>query len=825
MPRFLLLWALLINSLSASPFEIVLRPPIIDDYTPTQRSKLDRSSVAIPLHQLPAAIPLPRIPWLKDEGDFWTGKDPLFDLAEFRSGNRTMGWLALTDEHFLIHVEVIDQNHENDFEGKDIRKGDSLWVLFDAWGDDNHDRPYVHARSRTNWDRLSPFLPPTEESHPNWNARYLAALAKGQSSSQRIVTDGLGRETVMRSSVATVTRKDQVTTYDLRIPWKDFGTSPGKILHSALSIRSFDPRSPSPAFNPGTQWGGGSLANDQLELNGIFDNPSLSTLQRVLFAPPKEPKASAHVSSRHLWSETDHGEIVVTTNIKGPLFAEITVGSETKGHLLTDEKPKLGWRRYGVLALSKLKADSKPVPFKVVLFHEGREVASAATTLVPAFQIHEELDHTIQELAKRSEGTLVSRYQTLLESDRFERHRRKDLEKHDLALLPRSSKLVEAPTSGVLAMAKGPRWENIHSSWAPLLLAASNPDHSSGGIAEIWIPKDYDPRKTYPAYIWCNHDLRFEYDFQRPLPAGGYTEGLKKSSRPESPEPKDANLVHIIDQSDGFIIIPRVDWIDTSSGLRNMILLIDHVLATDSPLPIDRNRVHLWGGGKGGAIARTTAAALPDRFASLITVLDTTSVNLFPGESWDTWKEAGESTWFALAGSDAVRNRSYLPSFFSLHPKTNAKAIRWRETIFAPQRDPSDTDQRLVIERYPWFPESPFQNVLPLNAGEDMHNWRVKQKRSRPSNFSYLKIHDLPLATWGIWMERDKHWHAFKADTWPRYEVRIEGQTVHLTTKNCGRCSVHLGPGGLEMTGEVTLYWNGHHVHNGPVPKTGIKLK
>lgn len=835
MPRFLVVFLVLLSHLHGwgAPFEIVLRPPIVDDYSPADRSRLNRSSVKIPPNHLPAATALPRIPWLEKEGDFWTGRDPLIDLAEFRSGNRTMGWLALTDEHFLIHVEVIDQHHENDLEGKEIRKGDSLWVLFDAWGDDNHDRPYVHARSRTDWDPFlfGRWLPPSnDQSKTDWNALYVAALAKGQSASQRILTDDRGTEEALLNSIATVTRKEQVTSYDLQIPWKDFGTTPGTILHSALSIRSFDPRSPAPAFNPGAQWGGGSLAKDKRHLNGIFDEQSLSTLQRVLFEPPSQPRAFAHVSSRHLWSEDDHGEIVVTTNTKGPLFAEITVGSETKGHLLADEKPDIGWRRYGVLALPKLKADSKPIPFKVVLFHEGREIASAETTLVPAYQIHEELDRTIKKLEGQFKDSALSNshYLSLLESDRYERQRRKDRDKRDLALLLRPSPLVEATTKGVLAIAKDPTWETILSPRGPLILAASNPDHTAGGMAEIWLPRGYDPRNSYPAYLWCNHDLRFEYQFQRPSPVGGYPEALGEQSTPtKSPKPSNSDAVQVIDhhQADGFIIVPRVDWNNSSSGLRNMILLLDHLLASESPLPIDRNRVHLWGGGKGGAIARTTAAALPDKFASLVTVLDTTPVNTFPGEPWDTWSEAGEPTWFALAGSDAVRNRCYLPSYFVLHPKTNSKAIHWRETLFHPRSVQPATNPRPVITVYPWDPKSPFQDIVPLSVGEDAHNWRVKQKRTRPSKFSYLKIHDLPIATWGIQMERDTHWHAFKANTWPRYEVRIEGQTVHLTTTNCEHCHIHLGAGGLDMKGEVTLHWNGKQVHQGAVPKTSIKLK
>jgi hypothetical protein len=64
---------------------------------------------------------------------------------------------------------------------------------------------------------------------------------------------------------------------------------------------------------------------------------------------------------------------------------------------------------------------------------------------------------------------------------------------------------------------------------------------------------------------------------------------------------------------------------------------------------------------------------------------------------------------------------------------------------------------------------------------------------------------------WGIWMARD-----IARDPLPRFDCRIEGSTVHISSEGTSGLDVDLGPDGLRMAGEATVFWNGKKAYEGP---------
>ena len=768
-------------------FEVVPLPPIADDFTPEEQARIDRSYLAIPAPQLPEATPLPRIPWLEKEGDFWTGREAFFDLADFASGNRAMGWLALTDDHFLIHVEVDDATHSNDLAGTEMRKGDSLWVLFDAWGDDKRDRPYLHARSQS-----------------AWNALYVAALAKGKSHCRRESVTAGSSTGAGPVEMGKVRREGRETIYDLRIPWKDFGVTPGVVLHSSLAIRAHDSTNAAELFSHGTQWGGGALEKDQPTRDGIFTDLRFHTLQRVLFSPPARARAWATVTKRHFRQESDYGEIVVCTNMRGPLFAEVKAGGESRGILLQDDDPTLKWRRYGIRRIQQLKHGDEPVPFSVSVQSQAGELAKAETSLVPVFGDESVLEKALQPILESNSGNKLfqAHLQSLRRTDLLTWARHGKREERDLSLLQREAPAFRSEPRNIVKKLEGSltQWQTFLARRAPLTIAVSTPDNSSGGACEVWLPKGFDPTKKYPAYLWTP----------------GPSENPQERNAPE--------VFHksIIDHGEGFAIRSQVHWSnDSSEVIRNTMLLLDHLL---DQLPLDRDRLYLWGNT---ALVCGLGAAQPDKFAALAALSRHEPPNVFPGEDWDRHQQDGDHQWFKLAGSDACRNRSSLPIYYA-----NARGpLLWHERLFNARKGQMKIDERerrtswkandgsLIIEAW---------DGVEARIGDQskrISDWWQNMKRVRPEKLFYLKIHDLQIATWGVSMERNQNWQAYQAESWPRFECAIDGQTVRLSTFNCKHALIDLGPSGLQVKGEVILVWNGKTVHQGPVPSQSIKLK
>ena len=757
----------------AGRFEVLPLPLLDHDLGPEQQFRVDRSSVPIPPRQLPPATALPRIPWLEkdEEQEFWNGRDPHFDLADFHSGNRSLGWLALTDHHFLLHVEVNEEKNENRFAGADLRRGDSLWVLFDAWGDDQRHRPYLHAASQR-----------------DWNALWVTALTGNRSHCRRERLAG-NSAVIMSgpSQVGHASRRGRETVYELRIPWKELGVTPGVVLHSALAIRTQDSRTGT-LFTPGQQWGGGAPRQDRLVANGIFERHTLSTLQRVLFDPPSGPRAWATVSKRHLLQKNDYGEIVICTNRRGPLFAEVKAGPDRRGILLEDSDPELPWRRYAVRWTGSLPADGTPLPFSLSVEDPEGEITSVRSELVATFQDREKLSSRIARLqdANNPDALFKVHLQGLAAADHLARNKKEREEARDLNLLSRNGANPVEQMQATITSLEGAssHWGQVLRRSAPFTLTVHRPDSHHGMTCEVWLPSQRKPGELPPAILWIG-------DFG-----------------PGSPEESDAFVIHVHPTD---LPARRCD------RLASLALL---VATLPSRLPIARDRLYL--GGRYSDIG-ALAAALPDRFAAIGCSYDR-ALNLFPGEDWDLYDAINqEHQWFPISGSDASRNRTFLPAYFL----GGDRALRWHELLFNSRkgRMRKGPDQRSEV----WSSDDNSLVIANPGGGGDgratFHAWWRDRKRTRPTQFHYLKIHDTSLATWGIRVERTKRWQAYHAASWPAFECRIDGQAVHLTTRNCGSITIDPGPAGLQMEGQISLLWNGNPAYRGPVPPEPIKLK
>ena len=109
------------------------------------------------------------------------------------------------------------------------------------------------------------------------------------------------------------------------------------------------------------------------------------------------------------------------------------------------------------------------------------------------------------------------------------------------------------------------------------------------------------------------------------------------------------------------------------------------------------------------------------------------------------------------------------------------------------------------------------RHMVPRSEKNGLKKWLLQRRRKRPDSFSYVADTDRHRGTWGLVMRRDP-----LKEPNPRFDCRIDGATVYIDSKGTDGLDVQLGSGGLGLTGEVKVIWNGVEAYAGAAEK--IKL-
>jgi hypothetical protein len=96
-------------------------------------------------------------------------------------------------------------------------------------------------------------------------------------------------------------------------------------------------------------------------------------------------------------------------------------------------------------------------------------------------------------------------------------------------------------------------------------------------------------------------------------------------------------------------------------------------------------------------------------------------------------------------------------------------------------------------------------------------NWMQQFRRKRPDHFTFVADTDEHPGIWGIELKRDVN-----ANALPWFDCRIEGGTVHIESDGTTGLRVNPGAGGLGLTGDIIVRWNGQEAYRGPARE--IKL-
>jgi predicted esterase len=95
----------------------------------------------------------------------------------------------------------------------------------------------------------------------------------------------------------------------------------------------------------------------------------------------------------------------------------------------------------------------------------------------------------------------------------------------------------------------------------------------------------------------------------------------------------------------------------------------------------------------------------------------------------------------------------------------------------------------------------------------------MQYTRPHPDSFTFLADTQAHPGRDGVTMRVPQFPHP---DRLPRFECSVDGQTVSIVSENTTGLRVELGEGGLSLTGEVTLTWNGEQVYTGPAERVDL---
>jgi len=365
---------------------------------PTRLEIVEMPAVTMPLDA-------PVIPWVLPDDKSWSQGKPVFDVADTQSEYKATGWMAVTKEHILFHFVVKTEKFENTQQGEGLWNGDAIQMGIDAlgrgsdtirtpfdidlelekeFGQKTRDAYIAEQQNKLHVDKWKPYHQWDDEEKRlkrfNDNienglvmlpedADFCFALGNNvpQAWSYYHARPGAaGDKSYLKPSIIR-DENAKTTTYNLAIPWKEFGVEAGISPTMKLSLQ----------FNCGTgkeqhrlYWGKG--------VGGRFAPWRFKTV--VLGSPPAVVAAS-DVTRDEVMTAEDCAEVsfAVTTD------RDYKIATDYEGNPKTLEIPiqpgATALKRYMVRAYpGKLPAGSQALK-AALLSADGKVLAERSVAV------------------------------------------------------------------------------------------------------------------------------------------------------------------------------------------------------------------------------------------------------------------------------------------------------------------------------------------------------------------------------------------------------------------------------------------------------------
>ncbi|MGV3614156.1 MAG: hypothetical protein ACO1SV_02370 [Fimbriimonas sp.] len=469
------------------------------------------------------------------------------------------------------------------------------------------------------------------------------------------------------------------------------------------------------------------------------------------------PKGTVYAteSVAEIWSASDAAEVVVAAAHDAPQTIVATAG-----RLRKELRTSPGVHYYAV----RYQPGTEAAPLKVA-------VAGASATVAPVVADHAFLRviGRLDALAATSPHPLFTRH--LVSTKAMVRE-----EWSRATLLASANPSRAADTLRYLGMierglqGEAAKWEPYAQGRRRLFMAYASPHDKTTQFYTLTLPKGWDPQsdRAYPAYVELHGAGEDHF-------LGGLGPSL---AAPTGPEPyRDGLHIEPFGRGNlGYRGIAEIDVWEAFGDLKRNF-------------KVDEDRQYLFGFSMGGGGTWNLATRTPDRWAA-IGILSL-SLNL-------------------RQNIGLAQNLANVPTYIWGGEEDR---IGYRGA-----KSPKDQieEQAAEIRKYGGKVQvSTSPGVAHDYQGErqvELAAFLARHRRTRPSEFRFVCDTPEHRGTWGVTMDLDPTLSGA-----PSFRCRIEGQTVRIDSVGTPGLTVDLGPGGLRMTGSVTVVWNGKTVYEGAV--------
>ncbi len=344
----------------------------------------------------------------------------------------------------------------------------------------------------------------------------------------------------------------------------------------------------------------------------------------------------------------------------------------------------------------------------------------------------------------------------------------------DLRYLKRSVGFVEKIREGLNGAAG--EWDSYAAGRRSLMFAFVSRYDKTLQLYSLRLPRGWDPEKAYPMIVYLHgyvsnpHPLWFTS-----LSFGPGAKNPPSKAKAEELEPH----FSLGPWGRGNTQYRYAGETDVWEALKD----------AESQFKIDADRIYLTGHSMGGYGTWSIGVRSPDRWAGL---------GIFSG---------GDS--YAPARSGLAANAALMPVMIWHGQKDNTVPVERAYGMRDALGKVGNTAKVIIDEDA--------GHSVPRGASLPVKRWLLQHRRVRPDRFSYLADSQTHRGAWGVVMRRDP----FKTPN-PRFDCRVDGAAVHIDSEGTDGLDIQLGAGGLGLSGNVTVIWNGEKAYEGPAEK--IKL-
>ena len=553
----------------------------------------------------------------------------------------------------------------------------------------------------------------------------------------------------------------QTTTYDIRLPWKLVASAAGLTPQFGISVIVRSVNSADQKTPEHLRWGG----NESAFQPGKF--------VRVQAGLPPQDAVTALALRSELWSPALPLVAQVAVASTAAQVLMVVAGTETN-RLEVAGTPGRTAQRYQIECRPAVGAETTPL--RVTVQPAGTELV--LTPKLPG-RVIEDLAARVDELLRTSPHPLFTRHLLSVKALVTTEWARAVTEAEcNTTAVAEVSEFAEKILAGLRGDAG--RWESYWRDGRPLRLAFTSKTDNTLQSYALTLPKSWDPSE--------NRDEQAKFPLFVELHGSGHPSPLSAMAQQYDAAP--TAETQAVSLRRAFACVQRAGYHILPHGRGNLgykgvgeadvwEALADFTQA----FRYDEDRQYLYGFSMGGGGTWRLATRTPDRWAAIAMYA--------PAILW-----LGAPPWIV------AENLRALPVW-----------------TWTGEADTLLKDQRQAMTALQRFGKVPVVQTTP-NMGhqylremqEKGINWLQQFTRKRPDRFSFVADTDEHLGVWGIEIKRDVTMSAI-----PRFECRLEGNTIHLDSTGIPGLTINAGAGGLGLTGEVKVVWNGKESYRGQV--------